>query len=308
MEPLKTYFRPAKTDLPLDQADASTRFVALVIVMMSTLATVALGGALVVQALRGTWVDAVQGNLTIEIPADDGKGTIRNADALEQKAKDLQAALARLPEVTAAHALSREEVENLVEPWLGQQAGTADLPLPALIGVSLKNTDDTSSLEAIAKTTASVDAAATLETHQSWMTDLRRFSLALMLAAAAMAGATIACCILSVAGAVHARLAAHQADIDLLHVVGATDAYIGAQFARVVVRLVGISALSGTVLGLILLKAGGVVASGVSSAVMPAYGWGVADYLCFAALPCLITGLCFVAARGTVLRSLRVMP
>lgn len=298
----------APNDMPLDKGDVGTRFVMLVVIMMTALATIALGGALIVGALRSTWVDAVTGNITIEIPASDGKGVVRTADTLAQEATAIAAVLQKTKGVTSVHVLSHADVEALVKPWLGSDAGSDDLPLPALLGVTIHNPDDKGVMADIANNVATTDAAAIVETHQTWVRDLRRFSLVLLLAAGAMASITIACCILSVAGAVQSRLSAHQGDIDLLHLMGATDHYIGSQFVRIVVKAVGTSALAGTGIGLALLKTGALIAGEIQSAVLPAHAWGFVDFLWFAALPALVTALCYGAARVTVLRSLRVMP
>lgn len=298
----------AVDDLSLRTDDVGTRFVTLVVIMMTTLATLAVGGSLIVGALRATWVDAVKGNLTIELPASDGKGIVRTQDTLAQNAAAISAKLASTKGVSSVHVLSRQEVENLVKPWLGEQAGTDDLPLPALIGVTLANPDDADLVAAVGNAATSADAAAQTQTHQNWISDLRRFSLVLLLAAGAMAAFTIACSILTVAGAVQARLSEHHADIDLLHLMGATDSYIGAQFVRVIVKSVGGAAAIGTAIGALLLKLGGMVAGEIQSAVLPSHGWSALDMLAILALPALVTGLCFVAARVTVLRTLRVMP
>ncbi|MBU6235137.1 MAG: hypothetical protein KGQ41_04775 [Alphaproteobacteria bacterium] len=291
-----------------DTQDSGTRFVMLVVVMMTFLATLAVGGALVVSALRATWVDAVEGHITIEIPASDGAGVIRNADTLSDNARGIANAVGSLAGIKSVHVLSRVDIKNLVKPWMGEAAGTEDMPLPALMGVTLRDPDDTGALEAITKAAKALDAAAIVEAHQSWISDLRRFSLVLLLAACAMAFVTIACCIVAVTGAVAARLSEHHADIDLLHLMGATDDYIGGQFVQSVVRSVGGAALAGTVIGLVLLKAGALIAGNIQTAMLPQAGFGFADYVAFAGLPALVTGLCFAAARFTVLRSLRQMP
>lgn len=292
-------------DLPLEQDDVGARFVTFVVFMMTVLATLAIGGALVISELRSSWMDAVKGQLTIEIPATDGKGSVRSAAELSNQAEKIRDALKAREDVSNVRVLSRGEVENLVKPWLGEDVDKDELPLPALMGITLKNGGD---ITAIKKATVAIDPQAGIETHQSWLSDLRKFSLVLLLASAAMAAIVIACCILTVAGAVKARLAAHHNDIDLLHVMGATDGYIGGQFTRVVVQSVGRAALLGTAIGLILLKTAGAVAGELQSAMLPAFHWDGAAWAWFIALPALVTALCFSAARFTVLRTLRIMP
>jgi cell division transport system permease protein len=295
-------------DLALDQDDIGTRFVTLVVIMMTALATLAVGGALIVQGLRTSWVDAVNGHMTIEIPANDGHGTVRGNGVLQETATRIRSELEANENIADIRIMDHADIEKLVAPWLGENAGSEDLPLPSLIALTLTNPGDQKAIAAIAQTVSGIDPAATTETHQTWLGDLRRFSLVLLLASAAMAAITMACSILTVAGAVRARLAAHHGDIDLLHVMGATDNYIGGQFVRVVVYDVGRAALIGTALGLILLKIAGLIAGELQSAMLPAFHWNMGAFLWFLAVPAIITALCFMAARFTVLRNLQVMP
>lgn len=295
-------------DLALEKDDVGTQFVTLVVIMMTALATMTMGGALVVKAMRASWVSSVSGHMTIEIPAVAQDGTVREGDALALIAGQMRDALGRERGISDVRVIARDEVEKLVKPWLGDNAGTGDLPLPALVAVRLKNPGDTQAMAAIAQTAQRVDTVATSETHQAWLSDLRRFSLVLLMAALGMALATIACSILTVTGAVKARLAAHHADIDLLHVMGASDDYIGGQFARLVVKSVGRAALIGTVAGMIVLKTGGLVAGELQAAMLPAFRWDPGALAWFAVCPALVTGLSLFAARFTVLRTLALMP
>ncbi len=295
-------------DLALEKDDVGTKFVTLVVIMMTALATLAMGGALVVHSLRASWVGEVSGHMTIEIPVTAADGTVRETESLGIIAEQMRDALSKDIDIDSVRLMSRSDVEKLVQPWLGDVAGTADLPLPALIAVRLKHPNDAQAIGEIAQTVKRVDPVATSETHQAWLADLKRFSLVLLMAALLMAAATIACSILSVTGAVKARLAAHHADIDLLHVMGATDNYIGGQFVRLVVKNVGRAALIGTVAGMIALKTGGLVAGELQAAMLPAFRWDFTALLWFAVCPALVTGLSLLAARFTVLRTLAVMP
>lgn len=294
-------------DLPFGKEDVGTRFVILVIIMMTALATLALGGAEIILSLRGNWVDAITGHVTIEIPATAADGAVRSPDELDTIASNMIESMGVFG-LEKFHKLKREEVAKLIEPWLGGNTADNDLPLPVLIGVTFPEepgADDIQKLQDIVK---KADANAIVETHQSWLDDLRRFSGVLLLATAFMAFAVIACCILCVSGAVNAQLASHQADIDLLHLMGATDEYIGSQFVRVVATDVGRAATIGTIIGVLFLKIGGLIAGGMQSAMIPGFSWNLAVWLSFAALPLVVTALCFAAARVTVLRSLQKMP
>ncbi|HEY8963843.1 MAG TPA: FtsX-like permease family protein [Alphaproteobacteria bacterium] len=306
---LDTFKKKKLQDLPFGKDDVGTRFVTLVIIMMTALATLALGGAEIILSLRGTWVDAINGQITIEIPAVNPDGKIRSAEELNTLAHDIDSGTQMNgADIKQIQRLSRQQVAELIEPWIGPDTGNRDLPLPVLVALTFDENPTQERIEQITKTVHEIDPAAIVETHQTWLDDLRRFSGVLLMASVFMAFAVIACCILCVSGAVKSQLASHQADIDLLHLMGATDDYIGAQFVRVVATDVGRAAMLGVLIGIVFLKIGGVIAGGLQAAMIPGFSWSLPVWLSFLSLPLIVTSLCFVAARVTVLQTLEKMP
>ncbi len=113
-------------DIPFDR-DGSGRFLPWLIALMVYLAALAASGALALDRDLASWDRGLAGALTIELPPAGGD------------AHDLDAALDALraaPSVLSARALSRDEVAQLLQPWLG-----ADLPrelsLPRLIDLRI---------------------------------------------------------------------------------------------------------------------------------------------------------------------------
>lgn len=288
-------------ELPFGRADVSTRFVTFVIIMMTMLATLALGGSQMILSLRGAWVSDIQGQISIEISAITPEGYMLGPDDMAHIADAMHETLAAFGDV---EVLGQSEVATLVQPWLGNASQQDDLPLPVIIGLSVQNPD----LEAITKAVRQVDQQAVVDTHQGWVQDLRRFSGVLLGASGFMALMVVLCAMLCVSGAVRAQLAAHKGDIDLLHLMGASDRYIGGQFVRVVARDVGFAAVWGLLGGIGLLFLGRIIAGSLPDMGFSGFSWSKANLMSFALLPVIITGLCFVTARRTVLQELEKMP
>ena len=66
------------------------------------------------------------GRLTVQIVGEGAADPTRITEALR-----------RLPQVGEAVAVPREELAELVRPWLGDAGLDADLPMPAMIDVTL---------------------------------------------------------------------------------------------------------------------------------------------------------------------------
>lgn len=299
--------RRRRQELPFGRADVSTRFVGLVIIMMSALAALALGGAQMVLDVRGGWILEMRGQISLEIPAMDAQGRMRDAQTLTHIAEQMADAV-NFDGVEQIEIFERARIEALVSPWLGDTRAQDDLPLPAILGIHLSPEADEILQERIINAAHKVDANAYVDTHQGWVQDLKRFSSVLLGAAGFMTLAVILCAMLCVSGATRAQLWAHKADIDLLHLMGASDTYIGAQFVRVVARDVGYAALLGTGVGVVLLYVGRMIAGNLGDMGFAGTDYGFRHWVSFLVLPVLVSVLCFVSARRTVFKELEKMP
>ena len=141
-----------------------------------------------------------------------------------------------------------------------------------------------------------------------WRARLARFLGALQLVGLAVVVIVVAAAATVVIFATRGGLLAHWDTIELLHLIGASDGYVARQFQNQAMR----AALKGGGLGTVL-AAGTVVAIGEAARaagaepptpmVLPAWDW-----LYLAALPLATALIALIAARRTVLRSLRRMP
>jgi cell division transport system permease protein len=226
--------------------------------------------------------------------------------AAEVREAQSRAALARLramPEVVAARLAPAEEVEALVEPWLGEGAseGGGDIgaiPVPALIDVRLAGA---ASPERLAAPAARVDAQSTwLRPVADAIVSLQWLSLALVaLLAFAMTSAVLL--------ATRSSLGANRGTIEIVYLLGGTDR----QIAGIFQRAIGIDAAAGGLLGFVL----GLVAVLFLGRRFASLGAGLVDsgalgwqgWVVLALVPVAAVALAILTARISVLRALRRM-
>ncbi len=262
----------------------------LAIMLFLTLLAAAAGlGTLHARALLAR---QVAGRLTVQLPYDPAA----TARAL--------AALTAAPDVARTRAVDAAEMRALLRPWLGSDAADADLPVPTLIDVDLR--DDTP--EAAARVAAAVRRvvpAAAVDRHETWMSPVTR----LMSTAVAVAFALVLLMAAATAGVVvlaaRAGLETHRATIEVMHMLGSTDRQVARLFQR---RLALDAAVGGVVGGAGAAAVLWLVSrqlSALGSDLLGGVGLAGADWVVLAALPVLFVGLATLAARVAVTGALR---
>lgn len=294
--------RSRPIDIPFDR-DGSGRFLPWLIALMVYLAALAASGGLALERALESWDRGLAGALTIELPPAKDPG----ARDLDLALKAIRAA----PGVLAARPLGRDEIAKLLEPWLGA-ALPQDLALPRLIDVRIDpaHGPDPAALAALVEKAA---PGAVVDDHRLWLgrlASLVRSTEATAIAILLLIGAAS---VLTVIFTTRTGLSVHRDVIELLHLMGAGDGYIAAQFDRQALRL----GLAGGALGialalatLFLLGRAGEAAAilGEDAATLPRLGLAAWDYAALAALPVAAAFLAMVTARLTVLRALAHMP
>lgn len=303
-----TLLRPARfDDLGLRRA-LSSRLLPSLVAAMAFLAALALAGAVAATALARQWQEGAGSVLTVQVPepgraAADGGGT-RLDRAL--------ATLRTMPGVAMARALEDTELTALLRPWLGSGPGRIALPLPAVIEVRLEGISvDAERLAAVLTAAA---PGTLVESHDVWIRRLAILARSLQ-ACAGLALAVVAFVAAAViAVATHAGLAARRDAIEIVHGLGATDAYIAGRFARRAMLLACSGAAIGAVAALpVLLGLAGLAAPfagqdgadrpGGVTATLPTALW-----LALPTLPVAAAVIGWLTAQGTVRRWLRGLP
>src|SRR3984885_8399029 len=121
-----------ETSAPLIPRDSvAGRALVVVIAIMTFLACLTAGAALLVADASQAWRSDILRDATIQVkprPGDDVESLVAKAVTIATQA----------PQVDSAHALSKVESEKLLEPWLGAGLDLGQLPFPRLVLVRLR--------------------------------------------------------------------------------------------------------------------------------------------------------------------------
>src|SRR5215475_9730731 len=200
----------------------SGRALVAVVAIMTFLASLTTGAAVLVSKTAGEWQSDISREVTIQVVPAPG----RDLDAAAEKAASVARAS---PGIAEVQPYSKEESTKLLEPWLGSGLSLDELPVPRLIVVKLAS-DATPDLAQLRRVLAEQVPGAVLDDHRGWIGRMR-----------AMAGTAVAfgicilvlmfvATILSVTFATRGAMATNKAVIEVLHFVGAKNGFIARHF------------------------------------------------------------------------------
>jgi cell division transport system permease protein len=181
------------------------------------------------------------------------------------------------------------------------------IPIPGLISVTFKKntTTDLVSLENELKTVA---PRARIDTHESWLSDVVRFTGALQFAAFLLTLIIGITTLVAVAGAVRSKLAENKEELELLHLMGASDSYIAKQLQRHTLILSLQGGGLGILAGALMLFLISLVAGEMGVNLVPDFKLDGFQKILLFLMPLPIAALAMVTTRFTVLRVLTKMP
>ncbi len=212
-----------KLDMPLIPSGsiAGSALVA-VIAIMTLLACLTAGGALLVANASEGWRSEVLRDIIVQIRP-------RSGDDLDTLAARVVSTASRAPGVDRVRAYSALELEKLLEPWLGTGLDMSLLPIPRLIVVRMQNrTDDgVASLRALL---ANAVPQASLEDHRVWANRIGTMASAIVALAILLFALMIVAMATAIGFATRGAVAANREIIEVLHFVGASDAFIAREF------------------------------------------------------------------------------
>jgi len=270
-----------------------------VIAIMIALTVIAAAGGLALSNLAHAARAELDGGVTVQIVE-------AGATAREQQAKAAVSILSNMEGIARVRQVSEEELNRLVEPWLGETGtGNEAVPTPALIDVQLRGAVTDLRLKEIRTALKSQAPAAQVDAQASWLTpvfdaihSLQYLALGLVLLLAATSAAAVWL-------AARSALGGNRETIEIVHLLGGTDA----QIARIFQRSVGVDALMGGIAGLSL----GIIAvmllgrqfAALGSGMVSGGGLGLKDWLAIGAIPFVGVIIAMLTARLTVLAALR---
>lgn len=312
--------RPAprrSADIPF-RRDGMGRFLPWLVALMVFLATLAAASAQFLASWGARWDSGFSGSVTVQIsplagqdpdgtPPDNGNasggegGKADDGAALRQRVQTVLHGLNDFPGVLNARPLPMADAARLVEPWLGDGALIRDLPLPALIDVTVSPGID---LAALRQRLNAATPGVTVEEPGNWLKDLQRLAWLAEGVAIAVVLLIGGAAVIIIAFAARAGLAMHQDEVELLHIMGATDPYIARQFAGRMTRLALCGSLPAALIAAATLEGFAALSRNLDGTLLPPLTLPPAAWLWMAAVPVAAVALAGLVARGTVLRAL----
>ena len=210
-------------------ASIAGRALVTVIAIMTFLASLAAGGAVLVAGTSRDWQAAVAREATVQVRPTAGRDI--EADVARAAAIARQA-----PGVAAVDAFDRDRAAKLLEPWLGATLDLGDLPIPRLVVLRLAPGArlDGSALRA---RLAEALPDASLDDHGAWQGRLSAMADALVGVAGVVFVLVLTALGLAVAFATRGVMAGNREIMGVLHFVGAEDRFIAREFQRHFLRL-----------------------------------------------------------------------
>ncbi len=270
-----------------------------VIAIMMFLTVLAAAAGLSLSATASGLDADLSGRLTVQVVEADTTQRARFVRALSKE-------LPKLAAVDTVSVVSDDDMNGLLRPWFGDAFSRDDLPVPALIDISLKrkNPGDLNAVRALVK---SVSTASRVDEHSQWLAPLARLlgslkwiSITLVLLMAAAMAFTVVL-------VARAALNSHRETIEVMHLLGANDAQVAGLFQR----RIALDALFGGSVGFLMalitlfLIRSRLLALG--SDLATTYGPGWLGWLTIFLLPLFGVLLAMAAARYTVMLALKRM-
>ncbi len=295
-----------RREVPLVPPDAiASRALVTVIAIMTFLASLTAGAAILVHGMSRDWRQDVSREMTIQVKPMPG----RNLDQDLRRAEELARVTRGVAEV---RSFSKTESEKLLEPWLGTGLELGELPVPRMMVLRLSS-DAPLDAGKLRADLAGLVPGAILDDHKLWIGRLATMSQTMVLVAAVIFCLVLIAMALAVAFATRGAMAGSREVIIVLHFVGARDSYIARQFQRHFLLL----GLRGGVIGGIVAIAAFAIAGILSSqwmgksggdqleAMFGTFSLGVTGYaatVLIAGAVAILTGL---TSRSVVFRQLQ---
>ncbi len=219
-----------RRDVPLvPAASIAGRALVTVIAIMTFLAGLTAGTAMLIANAADGWRGEVAREMTIQVRPVTG----RDLDADVAAALDAARAI---PGIADVYAYSKAQSEALLTPWLGAGLDLSELPVPRLIVVKL---DPRAALDVDALRKAVIDKVpnATIDDHRLWLQRLSIMAGTVVVIAFVILALVMVAMVLAVGFATRGAMAGNREIIEVLHLVGAADGYISRQFQRHFFRL-----------------------------------------------------------------------
>jgi cell division transport system permease protein len=197
------------------------RTLLLMITIMGFLSAVTLGGVVLVQKSAIAWSADVGREVTIQIRPVAG-------EVMESNLRTAVSLAETTPGVASARALTLEESQALLEPWLGAGLDLTTIEIPRLVVVRLADPAE-ADIEGLQRNLAAVNGAS-LDTHAAWRQQLNTMAGTIVLSGLLVLLLIGAATVLAIIFATRGAMATNREIVDVLHYIGASNKFIAGEF------------------------------------------------------------------------------
>jgi cell division transport system permease protein len=295
--------RDARPSSVVPERSVAGRTLLLLIAIMTFLSGVTLGGVVLVQKSAIAWSSDVGREVTIQLRPVQG-------EVMESNLRTAVALAEGTPGVASARALTIEESEDLLAPWLGEGLDLSAIEIPRLVVVQLADPDeaDIAKLEADLATVK----GASLDTHAAWRQQLNTMAGTIVVSGLLVLALIVVATVLAIIFATRGTMASNREIVDVLHFIGASNSFIAGEFQE---RFLMIGFRGGILGGfaalvfflMVSLAVGNVVSADASLQLGVLFGrfaLGIDGMLGIAAVVPVIAALTAITSRMTVRRFL----
>ena len=271
-----------------------------VIAILIAMVVVAAAGGLALSNLAGSARADLSNAVTVQIVEADEAKRARDAERVAE-------ALAEQELVRSVRTVPEEELSQLLEPWLGDGASSEDLPIPALIDVELTRRAEASEIAALQNYLQESVPGARVDAQSEWLQPVYDALSALQYLALALIALVAFATAAAVWLAARSAFANHSDTVEIIHLLGGTDAQLTGVFQRSVVRDAAFGGVVGLLLGVAAVWLLGQQFSQLDSGMIAGGGLEWVDWLLIALIPVGGVLLALVTGRITIAMALRKM-
>lgn len=301
----KPMYITRKQELPL-KGDNTSLFLQVIISIAVFIFAITLSGVLSINSILENWNQSILGSLTVQImPINDSNPEKAAAETLAYQDKAVEF-LQNIKGITKVTPLNDEQLKNLIQPWLGDGVNIDNLPIPRIIDVKISPDADINFIK-LAQELAIASPQASLDNHKLWLSKLIQFADGLKLIATTVLLLVIAISAGAIFYTTQMSLGLHRNIIEILHIMGAKDAYIAQQYAKRMGFLGLIGGVCGLLFSIPTIFFIGSLATQIEGGIISEANLSILDWITIMILPFFAMGISMYTAYYTVKRTLQKM-
>ncbi|MBD3847060.1 ABC transporter permease [Bosea sp. SSUT16] len=302
---LPTNLRRGQPLVPVDTV--AGRALMAVIAILTFLAALSAGAAVLAARASDQWRGAVSDEMTIQIRPE----ARRNIE--EDVAKAVAMAQA-LDGIESVRAVPKAESDKLLEPWLGTGLDLVELPVPRLIVLKLRP-GASPDIARFGPALRNEVSTAILDDHRVWIRRLSAMASTIIVSGFVIVLLVLTAAALAVAFATRGAMAGSRESVEVLHFVGAGDDFIAREFQSRFIRLGLRGGAMGGLAAIVAIALLGFVSSFWSTApeaeqlqaLFGAFEIGWAGYAAVVLVALVVAAIAGLVSRFTVRHYLKVL-